>query len=186
MKPLALCLIALSSLIISACASMTPEQCQHANWEQIGLVDGSNGWTTSRLQSHQKSCSKIGIVPDVERYRQGYERGLQQYCQPQTIFDLAMQGRGSVNACPVEQQLELRKFYQVPATYRDAVDELERVRRHYDNVELNLLSSNLSKEQYRYYQSQLNRLRFDIWDARREVDNRELDIRRLKQQYQLH
>ncbi|UOO90995.1 DUF2799 domain-containing protein [Vitreoscilla massiliensis] len=173
-------------MLLSACATLSPEQCQQADWQHIGTVDGGNGYAATRLAQHQKSCQKAGIVPDVDAYQHGYQLGLEQYCQPQTIFSKAMQGLGSVSVCPNDLQAELRPFKQVPAAYLTAVDELERAEDRYDRLSSNLyFSNNISREQYLYYRQQLRFLRMDILDARTEVQMRANDVRRLKQQYQL-
>ena len=180
-------LAAMGCMLVSACATLSPEQCQQADWQHIGNSDGSNGYAATRLAQHQKSCQKAGIVPDVDAYQLGYQLGLQQYCQPQTIFNKAMQGLGSVSVCPSDLQAELRPFKQVPAAYLTAVDDLERAEDRYDRLRDNLyFSNNLSREQYLYYRQQLRFLRMDILDARTEVQMRASDVRRLKQQYQLY
>ena len=173
--------------LLGACRTMTPEQCQQADWQRLGQVDGGNGQAWSRLEQHQKSCQKAGIVPDVAAYQQGYQTGLQNYCQPQVIFNKAMQGMGNVSVCPADLQADLFKFKQVPAAYREARDELERAERRYDNMQSNLyFSNNLTREQYLYYRQQLRFLRMDVLEARTQLNWRGNDVQRLKQQYQLY
>ena len=173
--------------LLSACTTLSPEQCQQADWQRLGQVDGGNGQTLSRLAQHQKSCQKAGIAPDVAAYQQGYQTGLQSYCQPQTIFSKAMQGFGNVNVCPADLQADLFKFKQVPAAYREARDELERAEARYDRLQSNLyFSNNLTREQYLYYRQQLRFLRMDVLEARTQLNWRGNDVQRLKQQYQLY
>jgi len=36
-------------VILSACASLTKQQCLEGNWQQIGIADGVKGYTPARL-----------------------------------------------------------------------------------------------------------------------------------------
>jgi len=93
--------VAASLFILSACASLTPEQCRNADWRQIGYTDGANGEPAGRLQEHASACAKAAIKPDLEAYLSGRMEGLLSYCQPENGFEVGRRGRpDNVGDCP--------------------------------------------------------------------------------------
>jgi predicted nucleic acid-binding Zn-ribbon protein len=62
---------------LSACASMSKNECLNANWKTIGYEDGSLGRAETMIQSHRKACADI-CPADLEpvflkAYRLGQE-----------------------------------------------------------------------------------------------------------------
>jgi hypothetical protein len=43
---------------------------------------------------------KANITPNQNLYEKGYQKGLNFYCRPETIFDEALAGRGDYRVCP--------------------------------------------------------------------------------------
>lgn len=80
---------------------MSVEQCKTANWFNVGEKDGSAG-RESRLDQYYSSCQKANITPNQNLYEKGYQKGLNFYCRPETIFDEALAGRGDYRVCPIE------------------------------------------------------------------------------------
>jgi hypothetical protein len=68
---------------------MSVEQCKTANWFNVGEKDGSAG-RESRLDQYYSSCQKANITPNQNLYEKGYQKGLNFYCRPETIFDEAL------------------------------------------------------------------------------------------------
>ncbi len=91
----------LSAALLAECATMTPEQCMHADWRQIGFSDGTNGFSGARINDHAKACAERGVRPNLDEYLRGREQGLQTYCQPENGFAVGRRG-GNSNAadCP--------------------------------------------------------------------------------------
>ena len=79
-------------LLLASCATLSPEQCQNADWRQIGYADGANGFPASRIQDHASACAKAGARPDMEAYLSGRMDGLISYCQPENGFDVGRRG----------------------------------------------------------------------------------------------
>lgn len=50
---------------LSACASMSKDECLNANWKTIGYEDGSLGRPETTIQAHRKACAKINVTPDL-------------------------------------------------------------------------------------------------------------------------
>lgn len=181
MKPFYWALIA-ATLAVGACASMSPEECVVADWRQIGLQDGNAGYNNQQLARHQKACTKVNITPDFNQYRIGYQAGLKNYCQPQNVFSLAMQGRGDINVCPSHQQALLAPFYHVPLDYVEAkkevdnqIENLERIDRH--------LRDKLSDDERRRYHGERRSAHLRLRQAEAEYDHQ---ARRLRDFQRMH
>ena len=69
-------------LIVSGCATLNEEECLTANWQIIGLEDGSEGHLETYLGKHREACAKYGVTPDLEQYRIGHAEGVQSFCTP--------------------------------------------------------------------------------------------------------
>src|SRR5699024_9618337 len=80
-------------MLLSGCATMSPEQCLTADWSQRGYKDGRAGFTSNRVAKHHKACSKVGVIPNLAAYRKGYERGLAQYCTPANAVEQGRNGK---------------------------------------------------------------------------------------------
>lgn len=88
-------------LLLASCASLSPEQCQNADWRQIGFADGANGMHASRIQEHASACAKIGAKPDMQAYLSGRMEGLVSYCQPENGFVVGRRGAAdNAGDCP--------------------------------------------------------------------------------------
>lgn len=68
--------------VLSACASLSKEECQVADWYKYGKDDGTNGLYNKTI-SHTKACKKYNITVNSDLYLKGYNSGLKLYC----IFD---------------------------------------------------------------------------------------------------
>ncbi len=88
-------------VLVSSCATLSPEQCQNADWRQIGYSDGADGLPGSRIQEHASACAKVGARPDMEAYLSGRMEGLLSYCQPENGFETGRRGRAdNAGDCP--------------------------------------------------------------------------------------
>lgn len=88
-------------LLVSSCASLSPEQCQNADWRQIGYADGTSGQPGGKIQEHANACAKAGVRPDMDAYLSGRMEGLVNYCQPENGFDVGRRGAAdNAGDCP--------------------------------------------------------------------------------------
>lgn len=79
---------------LTGCASMSPGECKVADWYQVGQDDGANGVPPrNQLADYAKDCAKVGILPDTERYRAGWEIGITRFCTPANGWREGSQGR---------------------------------------------------------------------------------------------
>ncbi len=45
----------LLTTLLAACSSMSPQECQTANWQSVGYSDGQNGVSSNRVSDYVKA-----------------------------------------------------------------------------------------------------------------------------------
>ncbi len=86
-------------LAFAACSSTpTKEDCEQANYYEIGLEDGKDGEAQSEnLALYKEHCPREGVAVDQAQYDYGRKVGLAEYCDENRGKDDAEDGkRGSV------------------------------------------------------------------------------------------
>lgn len=106
-------LLSLATLALSACASMSSEECVSSDWTAVGYEDGSRGYSSDRFGSHRKACAKHGITADFPAYQQGRSAGLVEFCQPARGFNLGASGGNYNGVCPHDQEAGFLDAYRV-------------------------------------------------------------------------
>ncbi|MEN8722168.1 MAG: DUF2799 domain-containing protein [Alphaproteobacteria bacterium] len=84
---------------LSACTSMSAEECAVADWREVGHTDAARGFGSDRIEDHRRACADAGIAPDLDGYLAGFAKGLPLYCTRQRGFDLAANGGGRPSQC---------------------------------------------------------------------------------------
>lgn len=87
-------------VLLSACASISAEECLAADWYSIGVEDGAKGYTMSRLGAYRKDCAEVGVAPDADEYSRGRDVGLQSFCTYDRGFNEGKMGRYNSAVCP--------------------------------------------------------------------------------------
>lgn len=93
-------ILCLSLLSLGGCASLSEEECQITDWYKLGQGDALEGYPDTRLQDHIKACKRYNISPDIPRYGEGREAGLQRYCTAENGFRVGRQGYRYQGICP--------------------------------------------------------------------------------------
>lgn len=176
-------------LLLASCASLSPEQCQTADWRQIGYADGVNGLPGSRIQDHANACAKIGANPDMEAYLSGRMEGLVSYCQPQNGFDVGRRGAAdNAGDCPphvrdaflqnYRQGREINALEVQISSLRSTMDnERREMRRREDRIEdirKELRRPNVSPERRNSLLGEMERL----IDRKQDTGGRQLGLQR--------
>lgn len=65
--------------ILLSCSSLNENQCQKADWEAYGKVDGTRGRTGAFINEHKDACSEYGVKPCYAEYERGRLEGLKFY-----------------------------------------------------------------------------------------------------------
>ncbi|NEX60303.1 DUF2799 domain-containing protein [Noviherbaspirillum galbum] len=106
-------LLLTAASLAGGCASLSPEQCRQANWEQIGYADGAQGLSGARVNDHAKACAESGVRPDLNAYLRGRSQGLFSYCQPENGFTVGRRGSEQNAAdCPASMRGAFIDNYQ--------------------------------------------------------------------------
>lgn len=160
---------------LSGCAVMSVEECQHANWAEIGEYDGASG-LYGRIAEYEKACAKGNIQPHSALYQLGYQKGRQQFCQPEVIFQKSLKGLGNYEICPVELRDQLEPYHTVARNYYHAQQQKEALFDDLERYQGYLLDQKLSKERREEYRNKVRELRikqeridFNYFEAERQL-----------------
>ena len=98
---------ALAILLVAGCSTTdgmldTQIECTAADWEAIGLADGSAGRNAGYIAVHRDHCAHTQIVPDLSAYEKGYVKGVVAYCTRERGYIEGGKNRTYQNACPDE------------------------------------------------------------------------------------
>lgn len=161
---------------LAGCASMSPEECRVANWGERGYADGRNGFTPTRIAEHRKACAEVGVVPDAQRYRQGWDRGVLEYCTPANAVAQGRAGSPYRNVCPPHLEGPFVYWHQMGMDVYQAqrrVDDLDR--------QIGQTRRQIDKEKdagkRRILQRELGRMERELRDARGDLARAERRLR---------
>ena len=105
--------LAIMTLVMSGCATMSGDECAMSDWHAVGYSDGANGYTSDRYNRYSKSCAKHGISPDFHAYQEGRDEGLVEFCQPSRGYNLGVSGGRYHGVCDVALEEEFLDAYRV-------------------------------------------------------------------------
>lgn len=98
---------------LSACTTMTKEECGVARWDDVGYRDGLAGRSLGRLDALAKDCAEAGVRVDTQAYVRGRDAGLQSFCQIPNATKMGLEGRIYEGSCPPHIDGEFRRRYQL-------------------------------------------------------------------------
>lgn len=120
---------------LSACASLSEEECLAADWYAIGVEDGSRGADMSRIGAHRKACAEVGVAPDIALYEQGRARGLESFCTRERGYYQGERGQRYSGVCPAHLEPQFmqgylagQEVYRTNQNIRRLEHELKKVR----------------------------------------------------------
>ena len=173
-------LVVLASIaMLNGCAIMSKNECLSANWSLIGQRDGYNG-DGSFMQKRAQACIKHDSILDTAAYTEGYKKGLKHYCNPQTIFDYALQGRGTYQSCPMELQNHLRPYYNTANQFYNANKNLKSIEDTIATSKSNMYDPKLKEESRKYYRERYNEAINKLGQVQREYNFAERELTQFK------
>jgi len=94
-------LILISVAFMTACSSLSKEECDTMNWKNAGYMSAIKGQTSvSDLSMYQEQCYKRhGVVPKQQEYANGYSEGLKQYCTDSNLYKVGRDGDDYKGIC---------------------------------------------------------------------------------------
>jgi hypothetical protein len=174
---LARCLAPLLLIVLAGCATMQEDECRTADWRDVGLRDGLAGRPSSTLASYHEACSKHGIVPDADVYREGRAEGLNGYCVLDNAAPEGLAGRRYQGVCPVEVDRSFRKLNDSGYAVYTVREEMDDVYGKIDSLENELADDDTTEErrtairdELRKLDREIGRLRDDLRWKERELD----------------
>nr|WP_317198683.1 DUF2799 domain-containing protein [uncultured Psychrobacter sp.] len=123
-------------LALSGCAttqkSLTPEQCQGSNWQEVGYVDGMRGRSGAYFGYYTNSCaSVVGATPNRVMWEQGRQQGLKTYCTELNAYKIGREGYDWQPVCPLEGIEKLEEAYSQGRYYYIRQRDLDYLRSPY-------------------------------------------------------
>lgn len=184
-------------LIVSACATLNKSECLNADWQIIGLEDGSRGRDVSYIGHHREACAEHGVAPDFDRYQAGHEAGLTRFCSAEVGFAQGKRGYQYKGVCPAElrgdflygyeagRELYLlnREINQIHGEIKKSQSQLESMQSEINQLELKLISKAGSPTERLALLQDLRELQTSYAKLESEVHNQELDAARLQGEY---
>lgn len=77
-----------------------PENCiGKIDWSKVGMADGRLGIEPGYFNYYVQRCARWSRKPDKEAYFQAYQQGIQSYCTPENIYQLARSGAVAIDSC---------------------------------------------------------------------------------------
>ena len=131
---------------LSACATLSKEECLAGNWEEIGFRDGTNGRTSDYLQSHAKACEKSGVRPVKSHWETGRQRGLPAYCVPAKAYSEGKNGNELRAVCPAAQIPTLLAANDKGLEFRAYTNEINEAQYRIAEIERSIVAQESSEK----------------------------------------
>ena len=132
---ISLSLMGAALFTFSGCAttqSLTPQQCQSSNWQEVGYADGIRGRSGAYFGHYADSCTKVGgPMPNRIQWEQGRQQGLKNYCTELNAYKLGREGYDWQPVCPLEGIEKLEEAYSQGRYYYIRQRDLDYLRSPY-------------------------------------------------------
>ncbi len=130
MGAMGVALLALSGCVTTQ--SLTLEQCQASNWQEVGYADGVRGRSGAYFGHYTNSCTGVmGAVPNRIQWEQGRQQGLKNYCTELNAYKLGREGYDWQPVCPLEGIDKLEEAYSQGRYYYMRQRDLDYLRSPY-------------------------------------------------------
>jgi hypothetical protein len=171
---------ALTAVLLSACAALSPQQCATADWYALGTQDGSRG-RPDGAADYLQACSKAGFGVDLPRYRSGRTDGLQNYCQLGNAIREGLAGNSYNGVCPLAVDGNFRQAHAVAKRETDAKRTLQRLQYEQNKWQAELQNSKTDDDRRRVLRELLQRSDRQLDDARTDLRSAQSQLERLIQ-----
>lgn len=161
-------LLALAWLLAS-CATMSPEECKSARWNEVGQRDGLRGAPLSVLSARVEDCAKVDVAVDTQAYHQGRDWGLQSYCRIENAVPLGLSGASYAGVCPPAIDMVFQQRYQIAYAVYALRAEVKSLDDRIESLERRLRDTNRTED---------DRLRSATSDAERSKVRKDMDDQR--------
>ena len=157
------------AMLMASCATMSPEECQLAQWHEVGQRDGARGEPLSLLSSRVEDCAKVNVVVDTQAYNDGRTAGLGSYCRIENAVPVGLSGATYAGVCPPSVEPAFVYRYQVARAVYVLRNEVKSLDSRTEFLERRLRELNRNEE---------DRMRGTNSDAERNRIHKEIDDQR--------
>lgn len=105
--------VLLAPMLLSGCATMSPDECRVADWYLIGEMDARSGRTPSHFANRERACREAGFPADQHSWREGWEFGLSIFCTAQQGFRFGRDGGRYEPICPAALESDFLGGYDL-------------------------------------------------------------------------
>lgn len=140
---------------LTACATLSEDECRQAAWHDIGLKDGGKGERFDILNDHAKSCDKYGIMVDANAYRTGYEQGLKSYCTFENGILVGGRGDYYQDVCQGEAEYAFLSAYKPNKHLYDLKEDKGYLESNIANLKQRILDGGSSADEIEKAKQQL-------------------------------
>lgn len=131
-------------LVLAGCASMSESECLEADWYQVGLRDGQDGYPLARLDQHRKACSEYGVEARRDAWRAGRQEGLRGYCTAERGYEAGRAGKTYHRVCTPRQERDFLPAYEAGESIYQMELELDNIEREIESLDDKLDEDSLS------------------------------------------
>lgn len=87
-------------MVVSNCSShISKQSCQQADWQAIGFSDAAAGKFPGTVGEYWQGCAKWDVTVDLNKYADGHNAGLKQYCTEPKGYQSGLHGKPYRNIC---------------------------------------------------------------------------------------
>jgi hypothetical protein len=134
--------VAALTLVLHGCSSMSRNECVTADWYAIGYESGIRGQREAQISEHRKACAEHGVTPNLARYLEGRDAGLQRFCEPRNGYRLGRTGTGYAGVCPQRAEGEFLQAYGAGREIYDTQQNINRLGRRINSRQADLRNLN--------------------------------------------
>ncbi len=128
-------ILAVCTMAATGCATMSESECRHADWLQLGERDARQGRTAEHFADRAEACREHGFSADQVAYREGWRRGLEHFCTPDSGFRHGLDGDGYREICPSGRERAFLAGYELGLDIHRAREEMDRLDREMASLE---------------------------------------------------
>ena len=99
-------------LLLSGCATMSPEECAVADWERLGDTDARSGHGMDYFARRASDCAEAGYPADREAWTRGWDVGITWFCTRNNGFRQGLNGYRYERICPGHIEQEFLEGYE--------------------------------------------------------------------------
>ena len=169
----------LLSFLYVGCATISKEDCQRYNWEELGESDALSGRQKSYVGQYAGACSEFNISVNYEAYDNGHNRGLKSFCTRRNGLNRSLKCHSLSNMCRDQGHEEVYSLQKVGARGCILDSQINIVKIKLERLESKKWSEKLFSDEYFQITDEINILESELRIALKEKEIFEADLPKL-------